>query len=546
MMLKNKIITGSVWRGLWLLAMLGLLPACQLGRPVALPGGPPFIPGTASPTQTAVPSLATPFSRPTATDIPSPTPTAPPAPTPTPIPSQTPSLYAGGVLTPAQKQRLAEVSLRFLAGTEPEAIKVAQRIGYLGINGYPSTMCGPLAMVILRDAGLVDPDILLKNFYYLNPRPGFGYSVVETVFPKDRYEWISADRPINQVDFSAFPLFAGDFMYIFAGKSGNFDHILTVTRIDEQGRAYAVTNLNTAKGFVIKEVMLYDPHQPGTGQLSAWMDRQNWQLGRTGSGGFWLWRLKKPLPDPDGRTLQLADAIRKVEQAAGGDWHVLIQPVGGDPIYARLPYDVLHPASTIKLADAVLFFNLLEQKHIASLPDFLDRQGVEGRTFSQLLHAMLVNSEEEATSTLEGWIRQQEDPNQALHDLGFTKTFVTPRQSNAAEMAALMEKLYTGELVTPQARQILLDLLSEFTPNDNTRIGVIRPDLGVGDVIYDKRGSLASERVIVADLALIQKGSQAYTVAIFAYPNPDSPPSTYEGLEKGVEEISRLFWNFIK
>jgi hypothetical protein len=537
-MTKIKILTGIVKRGLGLLVLAGLLPAC-------LPGLPPSISKTSLATQTAVPSPATPYIRSTATDIPSPTATPTPVPTPTRVPSPTSSPYDGGVLTPAQKQRLAEVSLRFVADSEPAAIKVAQRIGYIGINGYPSTMCGPLAMVILRDAGLIDADISLKDFYYLNPRVGFGYPILEAAFPKDRYTWFTEERPVNQVDFTAFPLYAGDFMYLFAGGSGNFEHILTVSRVDEQGRAYAVTNLNTDKGYVIKEVMLYDPHQPGAGQLAAWMDRQNWQLGMTGFGGFWLWRLKKPIQDPDARTQKLAEDIRQVEQAAGGDWHILIQPVGGDPIYARLPYDTLHPASTIKLADAVLFFKLLEQKQIAPLPEYLNREGFEGRTFSQLLHAMLVNSEEDATGSIERWIRQAEDPNQALHDLGFTKTFTTPRQSTAAEMAAMMEKLYTGELVTPQARQILLDLLSEYTPNDNIRIGVIRPDLGVGDVIYNKRGSLAGDRVIVADLALIQKGSQAYSVAIFAYPNPDGPPSTYEGLEKGVEDIARLFWKYL-
>jgi hypothetical protein len=91
-------------------------------------------------------------------------------------------------------------------------------------------------------------------------------------------------------------LYAGDFLYLFAGDSGSFEHMLVVSRVDESGRAFAVTNLNTTEGVVIREVMLYDPNEPGKGQFYEWTNRANDALGRTGYGGYWLWRLKAPLP----------------------------------------------------------------------------------------------------------------------------------------------------------------------------------------------------------------------------------------------------------
>jgi hypothetical protein len=41
--------------------------------------------------------------------------------------------------------------------------------------------------------------------------------------------------------------------------------MLVVNRVDSQKRAYAVTNYSTLKGFVITEILLYDPNDKSTG-----------------------------------------------------------------------------------------------------------------------------------------------------------------------------------------------------------------------------------------------------------------------------------------
>ena len=71
--------------------------------------------------------------------------------------------------------------------------------------------------------------------------------------------------------------------------------MLVVTRVDDNGRAYSVTNHATSDGFVIDEVMLYDPANPGLGKFSEWTNRQNNKIGTTGFGGFELWRLTQPV-----------------------------------------------------------------------------------------------------------------------------------------------------------------------------------------------------------------------------------------------------------
>ena len=69
--------------------------------------------------------------------------------------------------------------------------------------------------------------------------------------------------------------------------------MLVVNRVDSQGRAYSVTNYNTEEGFVINEVMLYDPNDPSAGIFAQWTKREKQLLGSTGFAGYEVWRLKE-------------------------------------------------------------------------------------------------------------------------------------------------------------------------------------------------------------------------------------------------------------
>lgn len=173
------------------------------------------------------------------------------------------------------------------------------QIDYLeSIAEHPSLVCGPLSAVIFRDAGLLPPDTDLHGFWLLDPRLRLSQILMETYFPEDRYEWHQFKTGTHQFDFNEFPLLPGDFLYLYAGINGTFEHIITVSRVDETGRAYTVSNLATENGFVIRELMLYDPDNPGVGQFYDWMncDLNGW-LGMTGDGGFDLWRPVAPVQD---------------------------------------------------------------------------------------------------------------------------------------------------------------------------------------------------------------------------------------------------------
>lgn len=235
-------------------------------------------------TPTAVPATPTPVPLlPTATAVEA-TPTALPTPT-------EPARYLGS-LSDAQREALAADAQTYISPYPEDALATVKRMNFTVVAGYatPEAVCGPLSLALLQNAGIVSKDFKLIDFWYLNPRPQHGEKFLQSVFPAEKFEKIEQKLPLNEVDYTANPLYPGDFLYLFAGDSGSFEHMLVVTRVDEEGRAYSVTNINTPYGVVIKEVMLYDPAQPGIGQFYDWTNWENRMLGRTGYGGFWLWR----------------------------------------------------------------------------------------------------------------------------------------------------------------------------------------------------------------------------------------------------------------
>ncbi len=256
-------------------------------------------------TQTAtrsIPSSTAPALTPQPTRTPTPTPTYRYAITRTPRPTATVDpiqamidsgrLSFAGPLSDDEQKALYETSLNYVASNSEQSLLLAKELNNVRY-GNPSNTCGPLAIAILQEAGLLDSKINPHDFWLLNPSRDVDRALLDRTFPSAFYQDTRFRTPLNQFDWSAFPLVPGDFLYIYAGNGGNFDHMLVVNRIDQAQRAYAVTNINTAEGFIITEVMLYDPHDPSMGMFRNWTDMPYAILGSTGFGGFEIWRMRK-------------------------------------------------------------------------------------------------------------------------------------------------------------------------------------------------------------------------------------------------------------
>jgi hypothetical protein len=197
-----------------------------------------------------------------------------------------------GPLTREQQIKLYDASLLFVAPTYEQSKRMSVLINKARFSD-PSTTCGPLSLAILQKAGLLSEDLVPHDFFLINPDLGKDRITIESVFPKEKYSDTRYKVRIDQADWTANPLMPGDFVYIYSGTGGNFEHMLVVNRVDSQGRAYAVNNYNTERGFIINEAMLYDPADANAGLFSQWTEKQFQKLGSTGYAGFEVWRLKE-------------------------------------------------------------------------------------------------------------------------------------------------------------------------------------------------------------------------------------------------------------
>ena len=251
-----------------------------------------------SPTASPQPATPTPSPTPTATSTPEPTNTHTPIPSATPVPP-TPTL----TLKQQREARLYEASLHYLADTAEEAELVAREIDFAsGPHESADNACGPLTVAILRDGGYLPEDANPHEMWLLCPRediPGCnGLDILNRYFfPRSDYDYIRIEESVGTYDWAKNPLEPGDWLYLFVRKGiskyDGFDHMLVVTRVDDRGRAYSVTNINKGDGFVIQEELLYNPRRAGVGLFADLTnDKLRKELGMTGTDGFLLIRAK--------------------------------------------------------------------------------------------------------------------------------------------------------------------------------------------------------------------------------------------------------------
>jgi hypothetical protein len=199
------------------------------------------------------------------------------------------------MLTPDQQINLYSTSLEFVAKTNEESTRISEAITGLRFSD-PSTICGPLTVAIYQSAGLLDPGFSPRRFFLLNPDLDQDRQIISSAFPSDTHTDTRYRVKINNFNWVENPLLPGDFVYLYAGSQGNFEHMLVVTRVDARGRAFSVTNYNTDTGFLIDEVMLYDALDPSAGIFAQWTRKEEQLLGSTGFAGFEVWRRKAPIP----------------------------------------------------------------------------------------------------------------------------------------------------------------------------------------------------------------------------------------------------------
>jgi len=154
----------------------------------------------------------------------------------------------------------------------------------------------------MRDAGYLPEDANPHDMWLLCPREELPechglVTLDQKFFPQSDYDYSLVEESIGTYNWAKNPLQPGDWLYLFVRKGiskyDGFDHMLVVTRVDDRGRAFSVTNINKGDGFVIQEELLYDPRRPSLGLFAELTnDKLRKELGMTGTAGFLLIRAK--------------------------------------------------------------------------------------------------------------------------------------------------------------------------------------------------------------------------------------------------------------
>ena len=243
--------------------------------------------------------------------------------------------------------------------------------------------------------------------------------------------------------------------------------------------------------------------------------------------------------------LSIEEHINRIIAQSGGRWHIIIKEVDGDTIYSHLPEQRINIASVVKVPFALLFLEALKENGIpeGELKEYIQMTGTGGRTFDQLLYAMLVKSEEDATEILYAYIKRSINIPAQLREWEITGIDLDARRFTAQGVTSIFERLYKGDFVSPTSRNLILEYMNTYTPNDDFRIGSIKENIPETYKIYNKRGSLLTPYVVADSAILENPDGTDFVITIFAFNG--EPKTTYEKLDKAIGEISLVFWEYV-
>ena len=222
---------------------------------------------------------------------------------------------------------------QYLASTCEEANRVSQeKIGYWDA----SSMCGPLAWTIMRDANGFPYRIgswtaNASTFTAANPKwNGQPWGT----FDPETFTLMHTDTPLPGYDFAQYGnLYPGDVVYSFATlyvTPGHFDHILLVAGVDANNARLSISNMvrnSPNADCSIAEVSLYAPGDRENGVINhEWNGSGFGQTGTTGFDVFrWNWITYHVNDQPIQYTVRWGDTLETI----GFDWKVSPESIAG-------------------------------------------------------------------------------------------------------------------------------------------------------------------------------------------------------------------------
>ncbi len=226
---------------------------------------------------------------------------------------------------------------------------------------------------------------------------------------------------------------------------------------------------------------------------------------------------------------------------SGVDWFIIVEDDQGEILFSKNPDQSFAPASMIKIPTAMVVLKLLEDQG-KTLED-IQTYGVSGRNFSDLLSAMVVNSEEKASEALEFFARGDNRLADILKGWGLTQTTYDPRRSSAADLLLSLKLLKTDQALKQEFTRFLLDQMAVYTSNDEILLGRLNEKLPQCE-FSNKRGTLLSP-TIVADMGILECGNSYWYLVVAGTPAPDSS-ATFEDIQGSLEAFAESFGDYVQ
>ncbi len=194
----------------------------------------------------------------------------------------------------------------------------------------------------------------------------------------------------------------------------------------------------------------------------------------------------------------------------------------------------------IKIPTAMVVLKILENEG-KTLTD-IQSYGVSGRNFADLLEAMIVRSEESATDALEFYARGDNRLRKILDQWGgLTETSYNPRRSTVKNLMTSLRLLDSGDALSAEYQSFLLDLMGQYTENDDILLGKLLVNLPDCQFL-NKRGTLLNP-TIASDMGILRCGGEQSWYLVVAGTPAAGSSRTFEDIQASIEAFALVLGN---
>jgi len=149
-------------------------------------------------------------------------------------------------------------------------------------------------------------------------------------------------------------------------------------------------------------------------------------------------------------------------------------------------------------------------------------------TISKILYNMIAGSCNTAQSMLFAQLKRDNIETRLSSDLGLKATSLKDFKTTPYEMANTFERLYEGNILTEEHRQLLIGLMNKSSTTDRIRAGLPK-----GTLVANKGGTLTGSK---HDIAIVSSPNGDYILAIYTKDVNES-----EAVSK-IVDISKIVW----